>query len=177
MYYVPKKQPKIAGILSVALYGVAAALYVIGEFFTPRLLYQLFALVFVAVGLFFTSRYILTDYKYVIKDIDAKGEEASFSIVRLSGKREAIVANFDIISVYALEKCRKSSDFEAKHGKVTKIYNYTSNFASPDTYKLAINFNNMKVLFSVELSDEFAAELRARMVQTADNDTENPFKN
>ena len=177
MYYVPKKQPKIAGIISVVLYGVAAGLYVLSEFITPRLVYQLAALVAVAVGLFFTSRYLLTDYKYVIKDIEQKDSEASFTIVKLSGKREAIIANFDIISIYALEKCRKNSEFEEKHGKVTKIYNYTSNFASPDTYKLAINFNNMKVLFSVELSEEFAAELKARMVQTPQNDTENSDNN
>lgn len=173
MYYTPKKQPKIAGILSVALYAAAATLYVLSEFFTPRLAYQLAALVLVALGLFFTSRYLLTDYKYVIRDIEQKDSEASFTIVKISGKREAIVANFDIISIYALEKCRKNSEFEEKHGKVTKIYNYTSNFASPDVYKLAINFNDMKVLFSVELCDEFAAEIKARMVQMPQKDSGN----
>ena len=169
MYYMPKKAPKLAGIISACSYGVAAALYLLGEFFKPRLVYQLAALVFVALGLFFTARYILTDYKYVITDIERKGAEATFTIVKVSGKRETVVASFDLLDVYALEKCRKSSDFEKKHGKVDKIYNYTSNFSSPDTYKLAIKFNGTRVLLSVELSDEFAEEIRVRTVFDTEN--------
>lgn len=163
MYYIPKKKPKAAGVLSVSLYGAATALYVLGEFISPRLMYQFAALVFAAAGIFFTSRYLLSEYKYVITDIERAGQEASFSIIKISGKRENAVANFDILSIYAMEKCRRNAEFEQKHGKVDKIYNYTSNLFSNDVYKLAIEFNGKKVLFSLEFSDEFAHELSIRL--------------
>ncbi len=164
MFYIPKKLPKKATLISIAAYFLAAIFFVLGEIFTPRLVFQLIALISVSIGIFFTSRYILTDYKYVIKDIEAKGEEVGFSIIKISGKREAVMANFDLLSVYAIEKCKKISDFEKKHGKVNKFYGYTSNFSSPDTYMLAINFNQMKVLFAIEISEQFFSEINARCV-------------
>ena len=163
MYYVPKKAPRNAAVISVSLFGGAAALYLVGEFFSPRLFFQLIALILAAVGIYLTSRYILTDYKYVLKDIDGPYQEISFTIVKVNGKREAIMANFELNDVYALEKCRKTSAFEQKHGKVNKVYNYCSNLLSPDVYKLALKFNGMNVLFSVELSEEFAREISVRL--------------
>ena len=112
---------------------------------------------------------MLTDYKYVITDIERPGDEVKFTIVKINGKREAIMANFNLIDAYALEKCKKISHFEKKHGKVDKFYGYTSNLSSPDTYMLAINFNQMKVLFGIELSPDFASEIRSRLVITEDN--------
>lgn len=160
MYYNPKKQPKKAGISSVLLYGAAALLYVAGEFIRPRLVYQAAALVCVAAALFITGRYLLTDYKYVLKDIDQKGGEVTFSIIKINGSREAVMANFKMLSAFALEKCKRLSTFEAIHGKADKYYNYCSNLSSDDAYKLGIDFNGMKVVFSIELSEEMAARIR-----------------
>lgn len=169
MLYYPKKQPKKAALISVLLYAGAAVLFIISSFFAPKLAYQLGALVFISIGIFFTSRYILTDYKYVIKDIERAGDEVKFSIIKVSGSREAIMANFNLLDAYALEKCKKISQFEKKHGKVNKFYGYTSNFSSPDTYMLAIKFNGLNVLFGIELSEQFADELRARLTTTSDD--------
>ena len=55
-----------------------------------------------------------------------------------------------------------------KHGKVDKFYGYCSNFSSPDTHILAINFNNMKIALAIELSSEFAYELGARITRQTD---------
>ncbi len=171
MLYHPKKQPKKAALISVLLYAGAAVLFIISGFFAPRLAYQLGALVFISIGIFITSRYILTDYKYVIKDIERTGDEVKFSIIKVNGSREAVMANFDLLSAYALEKCKKISQFEKKHGKVNKFYGYTSNFSSPDTYMLAIEFNGLKVLFGIELSKDFAYELKSRLVNAQGGDT------
>ena len=173
MLYYPKKQPKKAALISVLLYGGAAALFIVSGFLAPRLAYQLIALVLVSIGLFLTSRYILTDYKYVIKDIERTGDEVKLSIIKVNGKREAVMASFKLLDAYALEKCKKISQFEKKHGKVDKFYGYTSNLSSPDTYMLAINFNQMKVLFGIELSPDFASELRSRLVINEDNSKTN----
>ena len=160
MYYKPKKQPKKAGISSVLLYGAAALLYVTGEFISPRLVYQAAALVCVAVALFITGRYLLTDYKYVLKDIDQRGAEVTFSIIKINGQREVAMANFKMLSAFALEKCKRLATFEAIHGKADKYYNYCTNLSSDDAYKLGIDFNGMKVVFSIELSDEMAQRIR-----------------
>lgn len=175
MIFAPKKQPKKAAVLAVILYVAAAGLYLLGEIFTPRLAYQLSALVIVAIAIFITSRFLLTDYKYVIKDAERATDKISFTIVKINGSREAIMANFDFISIFALEKCKKISQFEKKHGKVNKFYNYCSNFSSPDTHMMGIEFNKMKVLFAIEADEKFVREITCRMTKNApaikENDT------
>ncbi len=173
MLHYPKKQPKKAAIISVCLYAGAAVLFTASGFFQPRLAWQLMALVLVSVGIFFTSRYILTDYKYVIKDIERPDGEVKLSIIKINGSREAIMADFKLLDAYAFEKCRSLRDFEKKHGKATKFYGYCSNFSSPDTHMLAINFNNMKVVFAIEANEEFAREIEARLVINKENQNEN----
>jgi hypothetical protein len=168
MFYIPKKEPKKAALASVILIMLAAMMFLISNFLPPRLIYQLIGAIFASVGIFFATRYMLTDYKYVITDIERPGDEVKFTIVKINGKREAIMANFNLIDAYAIEKCKKISQFEKKHGKVNKFYGYTSNFSSPDTYMLAINFNQMKILFAIELNDSFAAELKNRLTFNSD---------
>ena len=169
MFFIPKKEPKKAAILSVILIMLGALMFSVSYVLTPRLAYQLLGAIFASVGIFFASRYMLTDYKYVITDIERQGDEIKFTIVKISGKREAVMANFNLIDAYAFEKCKKISQFEKKHGKVNKFYGYTSNFSSPNTYMLAISFNKMKVLFAIELDDDFAAELEKRLVLNTEN--------
>ncbi len=168
MLYYPKKQPKKAALISVILYACAAVMFIISGFLTPKLAWQLLGLVFISVGIFFTARYILTDYKYVLKDIDRQGDEVKFTIIKINGKREAIMATFNLLDAYALEKCKKLSAFEKEHGKVNKFYSYCSNMSSPDTHMLAIKFNGLKVVLAVELNEEFANEIKSRMVNTSD---------
>lgn len=173
MLYYPKKQPKKATVISLLLYAGAIILFIISGFLAPKLAYQLGALVLVAIAIFFTSRYILTDYKYVIKDAEKATDKIGFTIVKVNGKREAVMANFDLISAYAFEKCKKISAFEKKHGKVNKFYGYTSNLSSPDTYMLGIEFNGLKVLFAIEANEEFAEQIHIRIPTEAQNNVEN----
>ena len=49
------------------------------------------------------------------------------------------------------------------------MFNYVSIFLSADVYKLAISFNGMNVLFSIELSDEFAHIIDTVMVKNDEN--------
>jgi len=169
MIYYPKKQPKKAATVSLIYIACATALYMLGDLFAPRMVFQMLALVFIALTIYTVSRYLLTDYKYVLTDAERIGEEAKLSVVRVTGKRENVMATFDMKDVYAFEKGRSTKDFEKKHGKVNKVFNYVSNFLSPDVYKLAISFNGMNVLFSIELSDEFAHIIDTVMVKNDEN--------
>ena len=114
MLYYPRKQPKNATLLSVILYMGAAAMFLISELAAPRLLWQLFALILVSVGIFFTARYLLTDYKYVIKDSEQSENQSKFTIIKVNGKREAIMATFNLVDAYSLERCKKLRAFEKK---------------------------------------------------------------
>lgn len=177
MFYIPPKKPRAACVTGALLFGAAAILYFLGEFSYPRMIYQLSALILVTMAIFIASKFLLTDYKYVISDIESAGSEVTFVIVKVAGKRENVMAKFDIKDVYAIEKCKKVGAFEKAHGKVAKVFNYVSNFMSDDVYMLAIEFNGSRVLFSLELSDKFADEIRARMVpreDQADTDVTTP---
>ena len=163
MIFSPKKTPKKAAVITVLLYVASAGALLCSRFLAPRLPYQLIALVCAAIAIYLTSRYLLTDYKYAIKDAERASDKIAFSIIKVNGKRENVMANFDLISVYAFEKCAKVSAFEKKYGKVDKFYNYTSNLGSPLKYMLAMEFNGMKVLFVIEADEEFAREITARI--------------
>ena len=169
MIHYPKKQPKKAAVTSLIYIACAAILYILGDLFAPRMVFQMIALIFIALSIYTVSRYLLTDYKYVLQDIDQIGGEVKFTIVRVTGKRENIMATFEMKDAYALEKCKSTKQFEKLHGKVNKVFNYSSNFLSDDIYKLAIRFNGMNVLFSLELSAEFVHDIDAVMVKNDEN--------
>ena len=164
MIYYPKKNTGPAAAISIAMYCGAALLFLVSELGVPyKMVFQLAALVFLSFGIYFTARYMLTDYKYVIKDIEKPHDKVSFAIVKVNGKRETVTANFYLSSVYAFEKSEGVKKFEKKHGRVDKVYNDRSNFETSQIYAMAIEFNGMKVLFLLELSEEFADEIRARL--------------
>lgn len=166
MFYYPKKLPKRAALTSIALAFAATVVFLLGELFAPRMIFQLVGLFFVSAAIYTVSRYMLTDYKYLLRDIDEKGGEATFSIIRITGKREVVMATFEMKDAYAIEKCKSIRAFEKRNGKVNKVFRYTQNMLSDDRYMIAINFNGMKILFCIELSDEFAHAVDHTMVKT-----------
>lgn len=166
MIYTPRKNPKKAAYVSGISFAIAVALYTVGEFLPAgRMLFQILALFALAFAIMLVSRYLLTDYKYVIRDAERTDQEASFSIIKISGKREVPVANFEFISVYAFKRCKGAKEFEKEHGRVDKIYNYSSNFRSEDTCAMAINFNSKKVLLIIEADEIFERDIKSRMIQ------------
>lgn len=166
--YIPIKKPKKATYVSAVSLVVAITLYTVGELApVPKMPFQLVALGLIAFGVMLIARYLLTDYKYVITDSDRAGKEPSFSIVKMSGKRETPVATFDFVSVYQCDRCKKTSEFEKKYGKVDKVFNYCTNYRADDRYALAIEFNGMKVLIFIEADVIFERELVVRSPSTA----------
>ncbi len=167
MIYIPKKTPRKALIVTISSLVAALVLYVIGEIVGKyKMLFGLPALVLISVGLMILSRYLLCDHKYVITDIESRGEETGFSIIKISGKREVPLAHFDVISIYALERHMSTKKFEAEHGKVDKIYNYCSNLRPIDNCLLAIEFNGKKILFIIEADDSFFNEIKSVLTPT-----------
>lgn len=168
MIYMPKKKPRKAVTVTVISLVAAIVLYVIGEIVGKyKMLFGLPALVLISLGLMILSRYLLCDHKYVLSDIESRGEETGFSIIKVSGSREAPLAHFDVISIYAAERHMSASEFEKKHGKVDKIYNYQSNLRPSDSCLLAIEFNGKKVLFLIEADERFFNEIKSVLAPTS----------
>ena len=156
MIYIPKKKPKKAALTTALTLAVSIILYVVGEVIGKyKMLFGLPALILISVGIMIASRYLLCDHKYVLSGIESKGAESGFSIIKVSGSREVALAHFDVISIYAIERKMNAKAFEAKHGKVDKIYNYCSNFRPTDICSMAIEFNGKKVLFLIETDENF----------------------
>lgn len=164
MTYYPIKKTRNAAIFTLVCFVLTAGLYTIGQLgFGYRMLFQLAALIALSAGIMMVSRYVLTDYKYVISDIDSRDGSMSFGIVRVTGKREVEMGHFDMTSIYACGRERSLGEFERKHGKVDKVYNYTSSYRSGEQYRLAIEFNGKKIMFLIDASQAFEAEIEKRI--------------
>ena len=124
---------------------------------------QLTALGLFAFGIMIIARYLLTDYKYVLSDTERADKGPSFTIVKVSGKREIAVATFDVSSVYKTLRCKSTRAFEKEHGRVDKVFNYCTNYRAEDRFAVAIEFNGMKVLIFIEADEIFERELVARV--------------
>ena len=123
---------------------------------------QLTALGLFAFGIMLIARYLLTDYKYVLTDAERADNGPSFTIVKISGKREIAVATFDLSSVYKVYRCKSTRAFEKEHGRVDKVFNYCTNYRAEDRFAVAIEFNGMKVLIFIEADGIFEREIALR---------------
>ncbi len=161
MIFYPKKQPKNATLITLATIISAALLYFLGDIgIGYRAVFQISALFLLAVGIMIMSRYILTDYKYIITDKNEFGERY-FIIVKVNGKRDFEMAKFDISEIYAYKRGHSVKNFESENGKVDKIFNYLTNFRSSNEMHIAITFNEKKILFRIDAEEELEKQLEA----------------
>ncbi len=175
MVYYPKKQPKKATGVTLATILGASVLYVIGDLgIGYRAVFQLSALLFFAIGIMLMSRYILTDYKYRIAEPTSEDGSAYFIILKVNGQRSVEMAKFDMSEIYACKRCRAVKDFEAEHGKVDKVFNYTSNLSPADEIQIAITFNQKKMLFRIEGDQDFLTLIEAKMTPKEENNENKP---
>lgn len=170
MIFQPKKDTKIASVTTVLIYAAGGTMYFIGEFVSSfRMFFQFSALALIAFGIYLMSRYLLTDHRYVISDIERRGDEVTFSVVRVTGRRENVMASFDFDDVYAFEQI-SLKEFEKKHGKVNKVFNYCQNFRPESPYRMGINFNGMKIVLVIEADETLAYEIKARCRQATEDE-------
>ena len=168
MIFQPKKDAKKASVTTVLLFAAGGTMYFTGEFVSGfRMFFQFSALALIALGIYLMSRYLLTDHRYVISDIERRGDEVAFSVVRVTGNRENVMASFDFADIYAFEQIGLK-EFETKHGRVNKVYNYCQNFRPEAPYRMGISFNGMKIVLVIEADEALAQEIRARLTENTD---------
>ncbi len=160
MIFYPQKQPKNASVATLLTILGAATLYFLGDIgIGYRFVFQMSALLLFAVGIFLMTRYILTDYKYIITDLNEHGERY-FIIVKVNGKRNFEMAKFDVSELYAYKRTHSVKEFEAENGKADKIFNYLTNFRAPTEMMIAITFNGKKILFRIDAEQELETEIK-----------------
>lgn len=165
MIFQPKKDAKKASMITVLLFAAGGTMYFIGEFVSGfRMFFQFSALALIAFGIYLMSRYLLTDHRYVISDIERRGDDVTFSVVRVTGNRENVMASFDFADVYAFGQI-SLKEFEKKHGRVNKVYNYCQNFRPKAPYRMGIEFNGMKIVLVIEADEALAKEIKDRLAE------------
>ncbi|MBQ8508842.1 MAG: hypothetical protein IJ493_02935 [Clostridia bacterium] len=90
-----------------------------------RAVLQIIAILCVVVGLQYLTRYVLSDFRYVLEDND--DGSADLLIFKAQGQREAKVAHVALNRTVAFFKRDTLKDYQAKYGKTSHRFNYCQN--------------------------------------------------
>ena len=117
MIFIPKQNPKQTSSLMIALFLIAAALYLAPNLTTliPAGLWQLLAVAVLTVSVFILARYRLTVYKYVFGD--------DLAVIKLQGHKEHRIC---FLSLSCAKKLLTKEE-ALKHKGKCKVFNYSQN--------------------------------------------------
>lgn len=130
-------------------------------------LLQLAALAMAVVGLQYLIRFSLSEYRYVIDDLDDGSSE--LLIFRKQGSRDIKVAHIELSKVKAVVRLADSPDIKSKYGATTNRFNYCQNPGKAGQWVILYRDGEDFIELRFEPDDAFAAELRKRIVTTNDN--------
>jgi len=82
--------------------------------------FQLGAIALIVVGVWYLTRYELSDFRYILEDDD-------FIIYRTQGARDAKVCHIALAKGKALFRLADEPKFEQKYGKTVSRFNYCQN--------------------------------------------------
>ena len=145
MSYVPPRRTG-GNLLCCAVPGaVALCFFTVSQTsLSPRWLWQLLTVIFLAVTLSLLNRYLLCSYRYTV-------ENGKLAIVRVQGKRELRVCLADLGD---LKKITDREGFEAlKSGY--RLANFTVNFHPVDPKYLMFDSDGEKYALIVETDPAF----------------------
>ena len=170
MIYIPIKDKKKAIFSSAFYFIISILVYVFTTYVHNEILRPLGTVAYLllfSIALMRLTRYVLTDYRYVISlgetktdidllsSIDEITNNAGFSVVKINGGRENVMAHISFKDIYAYERNLKLKDFEKKYGVVSKVYNFCTNFKPDNYFSFATEFNGKKIMFVVEFSEDY----------------------
>ena len=158
--HIPKKEIKNAAIFSgICIFSAAAlitASMFVSNFAVVRLVYRLSAVVFATAAIQITSRFILSDYIYIL-------DKTNFIIVKVNGAKSAQVCNISLeTSISVFEKNKKFSEIEKQFDKFNKT-NFCQNMIPYKLYVYIFELNQKKSAVIFEPDRNFIAEMQKRM--------------
>ena len=131
MKYTPKHTDNVMRAIYAGLIVFAFAFMNIGT----GLLHTIFmciAVVFLCAGLFLFTRFEMTTFSYLIRDVE---DELYFYVDKATGKRGAYICFLPLKDCVAIEKMEKGKKkaIQEQHGKAF-FYNYNHNRLAKDKY-------------------------------------------
>ena len=152
MTYIPDKDGRARNIaLSFVIFGVI--LYGISNFISYGALFQVVATVLLVAGVFMLVRYVLTDFVYIIDDLEDGNSDVV--IIKKQGKKEVKVCHMSLSLAAGIYKGRPKDKADAK-------YNYCQNI-NADTHVICFTDGGKSVQIVFEPGADFVRELSGRM--------------
>jgi len=160
--YIPKQNKKYAVGLCALMYVIAAVSLLVGQVRTPRLLWQLIGIAALTVGIQFTTRYVLTEYRYILSDLALLHEANELKVEQVRGKNRKLVCSLSLDTRIALVKYTSMSALEAEYGRISRTFNFSPNISSDNRYAYVFEFNGATNLLLLDCDDEFVRQYKLR---------------
>ncbi len=152
MSFIPKKNGK-AAYLSLMFIITGVVLFAISGMLTYAWLFQLTAVALSVAGIQFLVRFVLSDFKYVIDDLDDGSSD--FIVYKTQGKNKIKVCHISLSSAEAIysEKTKQRAD---------RRYNYVQNTCA-DTTRIIFLDGDSRIEIIIEVDAAFTDAIKARM--------------
>ena len=160
--YTPPQNKKYAVGLCALMYAIAAMSLIMGQFRTPRLLWQLMGIAALTAGIQFTTRYVLTAYRYILSDLALLHEANELKVEQVRGNNRRLVCSLSLETRIALVKYTSMSAIEAEYGRISRTFNFSPNIASDDRYAYIFEFNGATNMLLLDCDEEFIRQYRLR---------------
>ena len=126
----PKKDLKNTYTVTIILLVCGFVCIIFAPLTVARAVFQLAGIGCFTGSIFIFTRYVQQDYLYSVS-ADESGVY-DLSVNKIYGKRSTLVCKLALDTCVAFEKKREGE--EQAHGKVTRKYNYVSNFSPAEIY-------------------------------------------
>lgn len=153
MNFIPTKNKK-ASNLSFGFIITGIILAAVSGFLVYSWLFQLIGVLISVAGIQILVRFVLTDFKYCIDDLDDGNSD--FIVFKKEGRRDLKVCH---ISLSTAEKVIGS---DKKEMTVSKRYNYVQNIGSPSASIIFLDGDSY-IEVIIEYDERFISELKKRI--------------
>lgn len=152
MSFIPKKNGK-AAYLSLLFIITGIVLFALSGILSYAWLFQLAAVALFVAGIQILVRFVLSDFKYVIDDLDDGSSD--FIVYKTQGKNKIKVCHISLSfaeEIYS-GKCKSDAD---------RRYNYVQNTGT-ETVSIIFHDGDKKIEIIIESDNAFTDAIKARM--------------
>ncbi len=161
--YTPVSKNKKALILTVVLFFGAAICLFASQSLPYRAVWQAAGLGCLVLAIQFTSRYLLTSFRYSLSPLDGLDEANDFTVERVQGSRVRVAANVSLYTHIALIPRMPTAELEKKYGRISRLFNFCPSLAPDGAWIYLFEFNGEQNAILFEPDGEFLRQLRLRI--------------
>lgn len=157
--YIPPKIIKNAAIAAGVCSTIAALLLLMSILIGAgiyKVLSQVACVVFATIAIQITTRYILSNYIFILDDIN-------FIIVRTFSKKSKQICNIKLNTAIEISKKTSFKEAEKKFGKLALSRIYCQNLWNSDEYTYIFEFDEKISAIKFDADDNFVNEMKLRI--------------